>query len=339
MEQPAIPMRARGVAKAPSLARSLHSTLSASRTISRDTPKTTGPRGEPMPPGWITKRSRSQGRYYYVHKASGKSVWEFPTLEPPTAAPPRIGDDDGTPASRLAEQEGGVVAVVAVVAEGDVVAEGEGGEGGVDRHQDCIPLPTAAPSLEGLGLGAPSPLPPAAEFDDGAAPPPPTMMGAGLGLELDEPEPEPEPQGEIGLMLSEVTPPRPSRPLLSRQNTPLSASPRTRSQRRMTARYTQMERRSPFLCMTCMHGLDESTQSRLEAQHVQESLKPRILQDGGHRALLALAQAWWHRESDYNESGQLVAEVRFSNGFVLFSTGFVLFPTDFDLFPTDFGLF
>jgi hypothetical protein len=291
------PARAKGIARVQR--QSLGKAASIRPTLSLDLPKVTGPKGEPMPPGWVTRRSRSQGRYYYVHKASGRSTWEFPMPEGPASQAPRIGPDDGTPATtRLPTEDSGDAALPVAAAADQQAPEQQ------DREQSSspvksieVPLPRTAESVD-----TPSPVRSASEdTPSGEAVQAPPIMGAGLGLELIEPEPEPEP---------EETPPRPSRPLLQRQNTPLSASPRTRSQRRMSARYTQLERRSPFLCMNCTHGLDERRRGRLEEIQVQESLRPTVLRDGGHRALLALAQAWWHDETDYNESGQLVAEAK-----------------------------
>lgn len=301
LEQP----RATGIARIhrPSLAQAAPI---LPRAVSMDDPKTTGPNGEPMPPGWVTRRSRSQGRYYFVHKASGKSTWEFPKANAPVNRAPQFVNDDGTPATREPTQEAAVASDSANSADPlQLTRDPERTSAPVE-----VPLPTTAGSVD-----TPSPSRSASDgrpSEEFLQPPP--VIGAGLDLELMEPELEPEPEPEPSQsqqhLQFEETPPRPSRPSLHRVNTPLSASPRTRSQRRMTARQTQLERRSPFLCMVCAHGLDEGTRSRLEEIQVRESLRPAILRDGGHRALLHLAQSWWHNESDYNESGQLVAEAK-----------------------------
>ena len=300
-DMPVLPVRAMGVAR-----------LSHAEVTAVKAPPTrgVGPNGEVLPPGWMVKKSRTKGTSYYVHKASGRSQWEFPLPEGAPlpaalaqAAAPAVGTPSrAEPAERRADGS----------PDGDA-AEGTGAiplpaeEAGTAENSVVVPAADAEEARAAEQV-AEQPQEQAAEgeqAEEAVALPqqPAPAVGVGLGLELiAEPEPEPEPE--------EVTPPRPDRPWLARTQTPQSASPRTRSQRRLTARYTEIEKRSPFLCAACMHGLDAGTRERLEQIPIQNELRTKILDDGGHRALLALAQAWWHNPTDYNEAGQLIAEAK-----------------------------
>jgi hypothetical protein len=81
-------------------------------------------------------------------------------------------------------------------------------------------------------------------------------------------------------------------------------SPRSRSRRKLSDLYSSPggRSRSPYCCEECIGDRRELA----EEVEVKGDIRRRVVEDGGHRALLVLSQAWWHPATEYayNAAGQ-----------------------------------